>query len=110
MTRRENPLAARSLARMRPAVQTPPMTVTPPPAMAFLPLRSLDPRPAESLMQQWLERLSHELADPSTDRPELCRRTLTELSYPQYAANWETAVHDETIPIGTRLALAALDP
>jgi galactoside O-acetyltransferase len=35
---------------------------------------------------------------------------LAELAYPQYAANWEEAVADEAIPMGTRLALAALDP
>jgi acetyltransferase-like isoleucine patch superfamily enzyme len=91
-------------------VQTPPMTATPGTAMAFLPLRSLEPRPTESLMQGWLERLSDELADPATDRADLCRRTLTELCYPQYAESWEAAVQDESLPVATRLALAALDP
>jgi acetyltransferase-like isoleucine patch superfamily enzyme len=44
------------------------------------------------------------------DRNDLCRQTLCGLLYPEYAANWETALHDETIPLPTRLALAALDP
>ena len=33
-----------------------------------------------------------------------------ELAYPQFAGNWETAVEDPSLPIGTRLALSALDP
>jgi acetyltransferase-like isoleucine patch superfamily enzyme len=40
----------------------------------------------------------------------LCRRTLAELAYPQYAANWETAVADASLPVATRLGLSALDP
>jgi len=78
--------------------------------MAFLPLRTLAPRPAAGIADAWLERLEHELASPDADRPSICRRTLAELAYPEYAANWETAVNDERVPLGTRLALAALDP
>ena len=40
----------------------------------------------------------------------LFRSTLAELAYPEYAAHWEEAVQDESIPLGTRLSLAALDP
>jgi acetyltransferase-like isoleucine patch superfamily enzyme len=50
------------------------------------------------------------LADPATDRADLCRRTLAELAYPAYAANWETAINDSTLPLGLRLALLSLDP
>jgi acetyltransferase-like isoleucine patch superfamily enzyme len=51
-----------------------------------------------------------ELEDPSCDRALLCRRALTELSLPQYSANWDTAVNDPGLPYATRLALAATDP
>src|SRR5205085_375128 len=43
-------------------------------------------------------------------RSLLCRKVLTPLFYPQYANNWETAVEDASIEMGTRLALAAMDP
>ena len=82
--------------------------------MPYLPLRSLPPCPAEGLSSAWLERLADRLADTSGDvaarRAVICRETLTELAYPQYAANWEEAVQDEAIPLGTRLSLSALDP
>ena len=78
--------------------------------MVIRPLRPLPRRPNDSLANAWLERLRAALADPSTDRALLCRQTLTEIAYPQYAANWETAVADESVPIATRLALSALDP
>jgi galactoside O-acetyltransferase len=78
--------------------------------MAFLPLRPLAERAVARLERDWLDRISHALADADTDRALLCRRTLAELLAPQYAANWEDAVADEKLPTGTRLALAALDP
>ena len=78
--------------------------------MALLPLRSVPVRPAESIAHAWLERLDAELADAATDRALLCRRTLAELLYPQFAADWEGAVGDATLPLATRLALSALDP
>ena len=78
--------------------------------MTFLPLRSLSKPPDSPVMAEWLDALGDALADPTTDRPVLCRRTLAELAYPEYAANWETAVVDPRLPAGTRLALAALDP
>ncbi|HWZ58534.1 MAG TPA: acyltransferase [Gemmatimonadaceae bacterium] len=78
--------------------------------MTYLPLRSLSQPPDSPVMAEWLGALGDALADPSTDRSVLCRRTLAELAYPEYAANWETAVADPKLPAGTRLALAALDP
>ena len=82
--------------------------------MTFLPLRALPPRGNASVADAWLERIADRLANPAGDitgdRSLLCRETLTELWYPQYAANWETAVADESIAAGTRLALAAMDP
>ena len=78
--------------------------------MAFLPLRPLAPTPAEMLTRRWLERIESDLRDPSCDRVLLCRRTLAELLAPAYATNWEEAVGDERLPLGTRVLLAALDP
>ncbi|HKG90576.1 MAG TPA: acyltransferase [Gemmatimonadaceae bacterium] len=78
--------------------------------MALLPLRRLPGAPKDALADAWLEQLGDALRDPATDRAELCRRTLAELCYPQYAASWETAVEDARLPAATRLALAALDP
>ncbi|HJR62118.1 MAG TPA: acyltransferase [Gemmatimonadaceae bacterium] len=78
--------------------------------MAYLPLRTLPRAPQAHVLEAWLERLAAELADASVDRALLCRRTLCELSYPGFAANWETAVEDESLPLATRVALLALDP
>jgi acetyltransferase-like isoleucine patch superfamily enzyme len=78
--------------------------------MTFLPLRKLADAPTRALTDRWLGEIADVLADPSADRPLLCRKVLAELSYPQYAANWETAVADERLPSGTRLVLSALDP
>jgi galactoside O-acetyltransferase len=50
------------------------------------------------------------LSDSASDRALLCRDVLTTLLYPQYASSWETAVSDERLPMGTRLALSTLDP
>jgi acetyltransferase-like isoleucine patch superfamily enzyme len=81
--------------------------------MPFLPLRSLPARPAAPLADEWLARLDARLTDAG-DSPEaravVCRETLCELLYPQYAADWEGATRDERVPLGTRLALATLDP
>jgi acetyltransferase-like isoleucine patch superfamily enzyme len=79
--------------------------------MAYLPLRALtEDRPHGALADAWLDGLAGALSDPSTDRSLLCRRTLTDLVYPAYAENWETAVNDPALPAGLRLALASLDP
>jgi acetyltransferase-like isoleucine patch superfamily enzyme len=78
--------------------------------MAFLPLRSLSDRSIERVERDWLDRIGHELDSPDCDRALLCRRTLAEIIAPAYAANWEEAVADERLPLGTRLSLASLDP
>ena len=78
--------------------------------MAFLPLRKLPPRPAAQLAASWLDRLADRLRDPAADRSVICRETLCELTYPQYASDWESAVADTSLPLGTRLALSTLDP
>jgi acetyltransferase-like isoleucine patch superfamily enzyme len=78
--------------------------------MALLPLRTVAERPVSTVARDWIESLAATLADPNTDRALLCRRTLTELCYPEYASNWETAVEDARLPVATRLALASMDP
>ena len=78
--------------------------------MVMRPLRSLPPCDNPKLADAWLEQLAAALSDPRCDRSLLCRRTLAELAYPDYASNWETAVEDSSLPLATRLALGALDP
>ena len=78
--------------------------------MALRPLRKLGVAPAAALAEEWLDRLAATLGQPSLDRPRFCRETLCELAWPQYAAHWETAVEDGSLPLGLRLSLAALDP
>lgn len=78
--------------------------------MTFLPLRKIPDRPIEQLMDGWLASIESALADDATDRNELCRKALCEIMYPEYAANWEAAVADESLPAATRIALASLDP
>src|SRR3954462_11108132 len=78
--------------------------------MPYVPLRKIAERPTRSVATEWLDSLSAALGDASTDRAGLCRSTLTELFYPEYARNWETAVEDGRLPHATRLALAGMDP
>jgi acetyltransferase-like isoleucine patch superfamily enzyme len=78
--------------------------------MALLPLRKISDPQVTGFARDWIEKLTSELADPKCDRSLLCRRTLTELTFPQYTANWETAVNDPALPYATRLAVAAADP
>ena len=78
--------------------------------MALLPLRALEDRPVIAASRDWLAQLEAALNDAATNRNRLCRETLTQLWYPEYAANWETAVNDARVPVATRLALAAMDP
>jgi len=77
--------------------------------MAILPLRKLPSLPCAGIATDWLEKLDGEIKG-GANRAELCRRTLTEIAYPEYAGNWETAVADKRLPAATRLALSALDP
>jgi acetyltransferase-like isoleucine patch superfamily enzyme len=78
--------------------------------MPFLPLRKIAERPVRGAANEWLESLSAALADGKTDRSDICRDTLTSLYYPDYAASWETAVHDAKLPAATRIALSGMDP
>ncbi|HKO15652.1 MAG TPA: acyltransferase [Gemmatimonadaceae bacterium] len=78
--------------------------------MAYLPLRSVPERGVSSIARDWLAELADLLTAPDCDRDLLCRRTLVQLCFPEYAANWETALQDERLPRATRLALAAMDP
>ena len=78
--------------------------------MPYLPLRKIAERSTRQVATAWLESIGSALADASTDRARLCRDTLTSLYYPEYAANWETAVQDASLPDATRLALASMDP
>ena len=78
--------------------------------MPMLPLRKIPDRPHASVAQDWLAAIESELVNPSADRPTLCRTILCDIMYPQYSANWETAVEDTSLPSGTRIAIASLDP
>jgi hypothetical protein len=78
--------------------------------MVLRPLRKLADRPDFSLENAWLDRVAAALADPALDRARFCRETLCELAFPEYAADWESAVADGRIALGTRLALSKLDP
>ena len=78
--------------------------------MALLPLRTLGDRPVTKVGRAWLDGIAASIEDGNSDRALLCRRVLTEICYPAYASNWETAVEDSKVPVGTRLALAAMDP
>ncbi len=78
--------------------------------MVMRPLRTLAPVPAAGISDKWLARLHERLSGASADRALICRETLCELTYPQFAANWETAVSDEKLALATRVELAALDP
>ena len=77
--------------------------------MVLRPLRALTRAPHARVVEAWLEQLADELKHPNADRAEICRRTLAELTYPEYAGDWEAAVEDESIPFATRAALLALD-
>lgn len=78
--------------------------------MPLLPLRKIPSRPDSSLASEWLDRIAARLSDSSVDRSDLCREVLCEIAYPEYATDWESAVEDRSLPLGTRLALSALDP
>ncbi|MBA3854879.1 MAG: acetyltransferase [Gemmatimonas sp.] len=78
--------------------------------MPRIPLQKLPARATESVEDAWIANLSERLADASTDRALLCRDTLLELAYPQYVGRYEQTMADLKTPLGTQLALAALDP
>lgn len=78
--------------------------------MAFLPLSKIADPPMRSAATEWLESIHASLADGKTSRADLCRDVLTGIYFPEYAANWETAVNDAKVPHATRLSLASMDP
>ena len=78
--------------------------------MPRIPLKPLASRSIETLEDVWIADLERKLADPATDRALLCRDTLLELAYPEYVGRYDAVMADESVPVGTRLALAALDP
>ena len=78
--------------------------------MPILPLRRLAEGANESLSRTFLDEIEGTLADPAADRNLLCRRVLCDILYPEYSTDWETAVTDASLPVATRLALAALYP
>lgn len=78
--------------------------------MALLPLRKIAEPKVTGIARDWLEQLTSQLDDKDCDRALLCRRVLTEMIFPQYSVNWETAVNDKGLPFATRLALASTDP
>jgi acetyltransferase-like isoleucine patch superfamily enzyme len=78
--------------------------------MAIYPLRKLPSQSAFPVIDAWIEQLEHELTTPQANRAEICRRALCALTFPAYAESWETAVHDESLPLSTRAALMSLDP
>ena len=78
--------------------------------MPFLPLRKIPDSPSRNVATEWLDALRSSLAEADADRALICRQTLTDLFYPEFSENWETAVEDVTLPAPTRLSLAAMDP
>ncbi|HRN52563.1 MAG TPA: acyltransferase [Gemmatimonadaceae bacterium] len=78
--------------------------------MPRIPLQKLPARATEKVEDAWIAQLSERIADPATDRALLCRDTLLELAYPQYLGRYEQTMADLKTPLGTQLALAALDP
>ena len=78
--------------------------------MPLRPLRSLEGPRIQAAAKDWIAEIDASLSKPDADRSLICRRVLTDLTFPQYAGNWESAVEDKKIPVATRLALAATDP
>ena len=74
--------------------------------MAFLPLRHVAAAPhADRAYERWLAGLNEAIADPSTDRNDLCRDILTELYYPGLRD-----ADPEELPETVRIALLQTDP
>lgn len=78
--------------------------------MVMRPLRTIADTPKSKVADAWLAQLGERLADANADRALICRETLCDLVYPAYSKNWESAVDDGSVPLATRIALAALDP
>ncbi|MGH7551522.1 MAG: acyltransferase [Longimicrobiales bacterium] len=74
--------------------------------MAFLPLRNVPlPEATGAAYDAWLKAIASELADPSCDRNDLCRRVLTDIYYPQLAS-----ADAEHLAESARIALLQMDP
>ena len=74
--------------------------------MAFLPLRPVPiPDATIDAYDAWIDALDREIADPATDRSELCRRVLTEINFPGLAGR-----DPSTLPVATQIALMQMDP
>jgi acetyltransferase-like isoleucine patch superfamily enzyme len=78
--------------------------------MPKIPLQKLPQRATASIEDAWIANLEAKLADPKTDRALLCRDTLLELGFPGMVGRYEQVMADLKTPLGTQLALAALDP
>ena len=78
--------------------------------MPFLPLRKVPESPSHTAATEWLDALRSSLDDANADRALICRQTLTDLFYPQFSENWETAVEDVSRAAATRVWQAAKDP
>ncbi|MEP6690345.1 MAG: acyltransferase [Gemmatimonadaceae bacterium] len=78
--------------------------------MVLTPLRKLSANPVATLADEWVGAIGAALADANADRARITRETLTDLLYPAYAGNYDTAIEDAALPAATRLALASLDP
>ncbi len=78
--------------------------------MPFLPLRKITEPGSRDLATEWLDSIRAALTDGRTSRADLCRDVLTQIYYPEYATNFETALRDGKLPQATRLALASMDP
>jgi acetyltransferase-like isoleucine patch superfamily enzyme len=78
-----------------------------------MPIRPLKRIAVDSAMQalgdRWLADLDAALSAPDANWRTVTRETLFELSYPGQG-RWEERSGDETLAVGSRLALAALDP
>ena len=71
--------------------------------MPFLPLRKVPESPSHTAATEWLDALRSSLDDANADRALICRQTLTDLFYPQFSENWETAVEDVSRAAATRV-------
>jgi acetyltransferase-like isoleucine patch superfamily enzyme len=78
--------------------------------MPKIPLQKLPGRSTDAIEDAWIAHLEQKLADPATDRALLCRDTLLELGFPGMVGRYEQVLADLKTPLGTQLALAALDP
>ena len=65
--------------------------------------------PSRSIATEWLDVLTTARRIPDRPSPVL-PDGVDKVPHPEYAADWETAVNDSTLPVATRLALNSMDP